>query len=60
MKAVCTSLFDTNILYIDASREKSLSELLLTQLVRSDYLEQLQQFADTKWEHMHNLCYQQH
>lgn len=49
MKAVCTSLFDTNIIYIDASKGRPLSELLLTQLVRSDYLEQLQQFADKKW-----------
>lgn len=56
MKDVCASLFGTNILYIDAANGASLSELLLRQLVCSDYFEQLQKFADKKWgEHAQSL-----
>ncbi|WP_297720868.1 hypothetical protein [Intestinimonas sp.] len=54
--AFCTSLFGENMFYIDASIGKSLSELLLTCLIQSEHLEELQKFADRKWgEHSDSL-----
>lgn len=56
MQDVCISLFGPNIFYIDASIKKNLSELLLTCLVQSEQLVDLQKFADKKWgEHANSI-----
>ena len=49
MHEACASRFGENVFYIDASIEKPLSELLLTCLVQSKHLDNLQRFADEKW-----------
>ena len=56
MQDVCISLFGSNILYIDASTGKTLSELLLLCLVQSEHLDKLQKLADKKWgEHANSM-----
>lgn len=54
MQSVCSSLFGSNIFYIDAATEKSLSELLLVCLVQSDHIKVFQEYIDERWGEYQN------